>query len=215
MKGKVCPTCGTFNKLNNIICTGCGEDLLRVPVTDGGEAAKETVEPSEEIWKPSTYFRKCPRCQRVNPYHLNRCRCGTLLLTLPPYEEGKEEITGSEEKKRREERETLFLISEDGRFKLELHVGDELFLGRKETGADYFYAKTFVSGKHLKVRVNMNGVFVEHVGKTNPTLVNHIQIKPNTPYSISINDKISLGARPGQEFVAEAAYLKLVSKEEQ
>ena len=212
MKGKKCPSCGLFNQLNTIICTGCGEDLLRVPISDGEDIIVPKAEVEEEK-EPAVFFRKCPRCHKVSPYHLSRCECGYILLSLPPYEEGKEESIEQPVQEKKDEK-ILYLVSDDGRFKLPLHVGDEFVLGRKETGADYFYAKTFVSGRHLRVRVTEVGVFVEHIGKTNPTLVNQTEIKTNLPYSVSVNDWIVMGARWGQDHVYEAAYLKLVAKDD-
>ena len=215
MKGKKCPSCGTFNRINNIFCTGCGEDLLRVPISDGELSEEESIsaEPqTENVTECVTFQRKCPKCGKIQPYRMSRCDCGTLLLTQPPYEAPGEDtnVKTDEEIDPQGTENSYALVSEDGTYHLLLPSGADYLLGRKETGSEYLGQKSFVSGKHARIRVNEEGITIEHIGSTNPTLVNGAELKPKTPYSLSEGDRISLGARPGQEFVPEAAYLKLV-----
>lgn len=215
MKGKRCPSCGTFNRINSIFCTGCGEDLLRVPISDGELSEEESTLPkpqTETSPETVTFQRKCPKCGKIQPYRMSRCDCGTLLLTQPPYEApGEDTNVTTDEKIDPQRAESAYaLVSEDGTYRLDLPFGADYLLGRKETGSEYLGQKSFVSGKHARIRVSEEGIMIEHIGTTNPTLINGAELKPNTPYSLSEGDRISLGARPGQEFVPEAAYLKLV-----
>jgi hypothetical protein len=219
MKGKRCPSCGTFNQISSIICAGCKEDLLRVPISEGELSAlaeepvkKEEPAENEKDASAPAFCRRCPKCGKVSPYRVKSCDCGTLLITQPPFEP-KDEDSAEETKEENPGKETEFvLVSEDGRFTLPLTMGEDYILGRKATGAEYLSTKSYVSGRHLSVKVTEEGIVLEHVGSTNPTMVNGKELRPNTPYRISVNDKISLGAREGQEIVSEAAYFRLMKK---
>lgn len=262
MKGKKCPACGTFNRISNIICAECGEDLLRVPVTEGENARTEEFAkvaestsaedfvkaaertPEKDLVKaaesaptenPATettvtrFRRRCPRCNAVHPYQKSRCDCGMLLLTQPPFEEGDENYSSTftdnlsksrlqEEKAReenvreenvREEKVRFLLRSEDGRCEIKLTENADYFLGRKETGGEYLSQKSFVSSRHARIYLSEGEVILEHVGNTNPTLVNGREIAPNMPILLEPGDIVVFGARQNQDYQEMAAYFRL------
>ena len=230
MKGKKCPACGTFNKISNIICVGCGEDLLRIPVTEGENAraedfadnapAEKSVNAAESAPAATGFMRRCPRCNAVHPYQKSRCECGMLLLTQPPFEEGGGNLSNTvtedsfsksrlQEEKVREEKILFLLRSEDGRCEIKLTESADYFLGRKETAAEYLSQKSFVSSRHARIYLSEGEVILEHVGSTNPTLVNGSEIAPNTPILLEPGDLVVFGARQNQDYQEMAAYFRL------
>ena len=209
MKVKKCPACGTINRINNIICEGCAEDLLRVPVSEG-----ESLPVQEKNTDTPVFGRKCTRCGKIQPYQKSRCECGMLLLICPPYPAGNDENTADSLTDAISEpllsKQILFTLrSEDGRCEIPLYLKDNLTLGRKETGAEYLSDKSFVSSRHARIRITDGGVLLEHIGSTNPTLVNGKEIMPNVPILLEPGDLVVFGAREGQDYCNQAAYFRL------
>ncbi len=218
MKIKRCPSCGNANRISNIICAECGEDLLRVPISNATDSEAVGI---LNVTRPETeprFFRKCPKCGAVRPYSESRCECGMFLLTVPPFDASSQEESASNETARSEvapesqSGSSYFLRSEDGRCVIPLSEDSEYILGRRNTGSEYLAPKSFVSGAHAKIRVVYGDVILEHIGSTNPTMVNGNEITPNTPIVVEEGDLISLGARAGQGYTEEAAYFRLCRK---
>ena len=230
MKCKICPVCGKVNKVSAILCEGCSEDLMQVipslapegfvnpdPATPDSGVNREEDSTAQNCQVPNgpepddagnkagrtasgmRFGRKCPVCGKISPYREAKCSCGTLLLTAPPVK--------LEEKK---PAVIAILQSEDGKCRVSLTQNDERILGRKADGGEYLCEKPFVSANHLKVTVKDGEVYITHIGRTNPTLVNGRMIEPEKPFHLSEGDVIALGAREGQSMQSEAAYFSFM-----
>jgi hypothetical protein len=250
MKGKKCPACGTVNKISNIVCTSCKEDLLRVPVTECDAASRgaQTAQGASgaQGGVATGFQRKCPDCGKLWPYSKTRCECGKSLFTVPVYSKSESETpsedgeraasskeaagskeaaagrratasptdTGAAEKQKQPTsvgRYNFFLRSEDGKCEIPLPVGEEIIVGREGAGAEYLKDKAFVSSAHVKFTAYEEGIVIEHIGHTNPTQVNGIELEPNVPYQTQEGDLIVLGVRNKQGYHPSIAYFRLMS----
>ena len=224
MKCKKCPICGAENSIQMRICTSCGYSLLSVKVTNSQPAAVEkeqdqTKESSAEsiaeslsadVETPSSnstphgFMRQCPVCGKILPYSTQIC-CGQSLAGVPPYTPS--ECDNLEAK----EKPVLFMLrSEDGKSEIELSDGDDIIIGREATCADYLQPKCFVGRKQARIMVNDGCLMIEHVGTTNPTLVNQEPLILNKPRRINQHDLIILGAYPNQSPQRDAAYYRVI-----
>lgn len=216
MKGKKCPACGTVNKISNIVCTSCREDLLRVPVTECD--AKAGKAPGVQRGVATGFQRKCPDCGKLWPYSKSRCECGRSLFTVPVYATGDNSVTGEKTVTTEKQGQpttvgqyNFFLRSEDGKCEIPLPVGEEVIVGREGAGAEYLKEKSFVSSAHAKFTAYEEGIVIEHIGHTNPTQVNGVELEPNVPYQTQEGDLIVMGVRSNQGYHPNIAYFRLMS----
>ena len=247
MKGKKCPACGTVNKVSNIVCSACREDLLRVPVTEcdaapvgvtsraknGPEEASGAAGQGEAVKPGGGFQRKCPDCGKLWPYSKTRCECGRSLFTVPVYKRSEEPNSQETDAQAAEstpgetpvtdapsEQPTpvgeynYYLRSEDGKCEIPLPVGEEVIVGRSAAGAEYLKEKAFVSSEHAKFTAYEEGIVIEHIGHTNPTQVNGIELEPSVPYQTQAGDLIVMGVRNKQGYHPSIAYFRLMSTQQ-
>ena len=219
MKIKVCPVCGFYNPVKEQYCQSpnCGASLLNTEITDDRETASAPVQEGEPADKgtavgPGTY-RLCPECGCHVPPNTWKCgRCGCMLYGLPLVAEGK--CTENSEA-----HEPIFpdylLRSEDGRVSIPVHEGESVVVGREAAGAEYLADRFYVGRKHAKFHAAEGWVHITDMSSTNGTLVNGKALKADTPFKLSENDLISLGAKEGQEPLKNAAYFKLFKAEKE
>jgi pSer/pThr/pTyr-binding forkhead associated (FHA) protein len=69
---------------------------------------------------------------------------------------------------------------------------DDTIIGRGED-ADITIYDDKISSKHLHITVNENSVFVKDLDTSNGTLINGLEVKPNSKYEVSESDKIVIG----------------------
>ena len=244
MKGKKCPACGTVNKVSNIVCSACREDLLRVPVTEcdaaparasasrgGGSSSGQVA--GESAPAEGGFRRKCPDCGKLWPYSKTRCECGRSLFTVPVYKRSEkpnsQEMDAQAAESTPEETPVTdapgeqptpvgeynyYLRAEDGKCEIPLPVGEEVVVGRSAAGAEYLKEKAFVSSEHAKFTAYEEGIVIEHIGHTNPTQVNGIELEPNVPYQTQAGDLIVMGVRNHQGYHPSIAYFRLMSTQQ-
>lgn len=220
MKVKKCPCCGHANPPNELDCQGpccCGVSLLSVPITDNEEPTeKSTPEPVQEMPEPQNpgavpaqkakYFRICPTCHRHASPNTYKCEeCSRMLYGVPLVSSDTEETQPAQDRPPA----AYVLCSEDGRLSIQIHDGEMITVGREAAGSEYLSNKLYVGRKHMDVRLRDGIVYITDINKTNKTLVNGVAIRKNTPYKLSENDLISLGALEGQPPVHDAAYFRL------
>ena len=227
MKCKRCPVCGVENDIRKLTCE-CGHSLLSVRVTGSQIVTGTTdmqVQPQNAhdpavreamptgMATPATvsnqgvsqaFMKQCPVCGKIVPYNTPSC-CNRSLAGIPPYTPTRQEQPEEEDKC------IIYVLrSEDGKSKIELSEGDDVIIGREATGSDYLQTKHFVGRKQVRVSVNDGYLSIEHIGTTNPTLVNQEKLLPNTPRCINNNDLIVLGAHPNQSPQPDAAYYRVI-----
>lgn len=212
MKLKRCPVCGKTNPLSCRICTdnSCGTSLLNAEIIDAEKDNDRDVLPAEDIASdttdkltaPSLAMRKCPNCGRILPYKIKKCDCGASMIAVPP-------LASTPPATQSQDQYYFVLRSEDGKCELKLKDGDDIILGRNAACADYLSTKRFVSGNHARFRVSGRIITIEHIGRTNPTLVNEKIIELNAPYSLNDGDLVSMGAQPGQKISDLIGYFRI------
>ena len=219
------------------MCSACREDLLRVPVSECGEMVPQKTETSGVAEKPVAggvpsagsekegaetfggFKRKCPDCGKLWPYSRSRCDCGRSLLTVGVYKPEEDnasdkQIDAPTEQPTDVVLSRFYLRSEDGKCEIRLPLGEETIVGRSGAGADYLAEKAFVSSGHAKFTAYEEGIVIEHIGHTNPTQVNNIELERNIPYRIEPGDLIVMGARDRQGYHPSIAYFRLVEDAE-
>lgn len=222
MKIKVCPDCGHINPHNSLDCEKCGQNLNDVLPTDDSIITEqphsaETSIPEISVTEPVStkgtdkkpkVFRVCPKCGNHVPPNTYRCECGQMLHGIP--------LTASENVAPAVNKlsSVCFMFrSEDGRLTIHIPGDETVIIGREATGADYLANKLYVGRRHLQVNVRDGLVYITDISSTNPTLVNGIALKKDTPYKLSENDLVSLGAREKQAPVENAAYFRLIRED--
>ena len=194
--------------------TAAGESYATATKESPAMAAKE--DPATKGAEPElSYGRICPDCGKKWPYQQRKCDCGKNLFTVAPTSFTEEAKAGTlvaekETVSAVAESSRYLLRSEDGRCHVELRDGAQVILGRTGVAANYLSFKGFVSKEHLKIRRLGEEIVIEHIGSTNPTLVNGVELRRGEPYPVKEGDLISLGVYPGQEVVDEAAYFRVV-----
>lgn len=222
MKIKVCPDCGHINPHNSLDCEKCGQNLNDVLPTDDSIIIEQphsaetsvpeihvavSVTPKSADKKPKV-FRVCPKCGNHVQPNTYRCECGQMLHGIP--------LTASENVAPSVNKlpSACFMFrSEDGRLTIHIPGDETVTIGREATGADYLANKLYVGRRHLQVNVRDGLVYITDISSTNPTLVNGIALKKDTPYKLSENDLVSLGAREKQAPVENAAYFRLIRED--
>ena len=220
MKYRICPTCGHRNALSNKYCEQCdGESLLGLPIFDSEDIESSTSMESSAEQKSEDanlesaalrpkFVRVCPNCKKRHPYSSKTCDCGELLIAVLPT--ACDETSDYQIKQESDMKPTFLLRSEDGKSEIRLKDGDEIVLGRNASCAGYLEAKLFVSGEHAQLHVSGSSVTIEHIGRTNPTLVNGTMLARNSPYTLNDGDLIALGAQPEQGVHSYAAYYRFM-----
>ena len=141
-----------------------------------------------------SYGKICPECGKKWPYAQRKCDCGKNLMTVLPTsftEEAKAKIvtSGIQTEAAAPKSSCRYLLrSEDGRCHVELKDGGEVIIGRTGLAANYLSFKGFVSKEHLKVTRLGDEIVVEHIGSTNPTLVNGVELRRGEPNPESVAD---------------------------
>ena len=217
MKVKVCPVCKTLNPIRRQHCQAidCGANLMNAEITeateeepDSGQDMKAKNETEEDTPKKLEVFRICPDCgHHVFPNTWICDECGCKLYGVPLTEEKNRPQEQTEQVQRPAE---YMLRSEDGRFCIRIPEGESIIIGREAVGAEYLASKYYVGRKHLKIQADDGWIRLTDLLSTNGSLVNGRSVKTATPYKLSENDLISLGAREGQSLVENAAYFRLL-----
>ncbi len=222
MKIKICPVCGYMNPHNSLDCEQCDYNLNEVNTTDNSAISEqphsiETPIPESNAPEPGSsndtnkkpkVFRICPKCGNHVPPNTYRCECGQMLHGIP--------LTASENAASTVSKlpSVCFMLrSEDGRSTIHIPGDETVTIGREATEADYLANKLYVGRRHLQVNVRDGIVYITDISSTNPTLVNGTALKKDTPYKLSENDLISLGARENQAPVENAAYFRLIRED--
>ena len=117
--------------------------------------------------------------------------------TIPPYET--------------EEEITYILEALVGSFSYEVKAGSVL-IGREHEMKDYLSDKNYVSREHARLTMDSSGLFIEHIGKTNPTFVNNKAVKRKR---LQIGDVIGLAGiiESDGKYQKGAAYFKVCKKQ--
>lgn len=203
MKVKICPACGTVNDIRSRDCTKCGADLADVTPAEESEAAGKTAE--AEAPETLKEFRICPECGgRVPPNTWTCAACGGKTYGLPLEREG-QKTAGAAEK----ERPDYVLRSEDGQITIRVREGETVTVGREAAGADYLAGRLYVGRKHLQIEVRDGWITLTDLASRNGSLVNGKTVKAQTPFRLTDNDLISMGAREGQAPQDKAAYFRI------
>ena len=219
MKYKKCPVCGKMNLLRSKNCTNevCGTSLMNAEIvnsetekTQGASMPAQVPDISTDNRKqPSLAVRQCPDCGRVLPYRIKKCECGASLIAVPPMASD-----SPAPKPVASQPESCYAFrSEDGKCEIPLRDGEDIILGRDAICADYLSTKRFVSGSHARIRVLGSNLTIEHIGKTNPTLVNGVKIERESPYSLNEGDLVAMGAQPGQGVCDSVGYFRVIRKQ--
>ena len=220
---KICPHCGHINPYYSSECEDCNADLIDVPISEAQATQPEPDDltnsqdpstldgPSELELKPepsvepqpksfSKPMRYCPKCGREYPFSFSKCEdCGSHLLIRS---------------KKQDALKRLIIRSEDGMAELELEEGTNAVIGRAEKLAKYLEEKTYVSGRQIRITVESGLVYIEHIGKTNPTLIGDHELEYGKPYMVKPGELITLGGRIGQGYSPKVGYFRIVEGED-
>jgi len=218
MNVKICPICETLNEEAASFCQKCGQDLFDIDPVDENQqgnckskdAEEEEVASKESPEKEAAplarkLLKQCPACGNKYPFSRQKCpKDNTYLVMLRNFEnKANSEVEGMNMER------SVTLVAEDCPFELKLCGEGKRTIGREAEGAEYLGNKMYVGREHAVVLLQRNGVFIEHISKSNPTLVNGKAIERNMPFEIHNGDVIALGACEGQTAVTNAAYFKI------
>lgn len=217
---KLCPGCGRKNPPLASICE-CEFDLYSVPVTkegdtpprrrsaqpapvgDGAAAAAPASPAAAPAASPAAPaapaknrpVRRCGSCGELNPLIQMRCqKCGAdISMAIPTVVSAanwKVQIRG-------------------GQDSLSFSDGDRYTVGRNSSLSCSLMSSGFVSGQHIELFCEGEKLFVTHLSRTNPTLVNGRDISQAAGgrAELAPGDIICMGGRPGQGDTPMAGYL--------
>lgn len=204
---KKCPSCSHLNPSSAFACENCDIELPAsslTPVDVLPESHFQDTSVNENSNKEAVQqeaYKRCPKCNNIYPYSVNKCSCGYSLQAEAPVFLNKAQV-----------KQTSYSIrSEDGYATLDIQPGQEYILGSEAELSQYLAMKTYVSRQHATLSYLGGHLRIKHIGHTNPTLINGNEIEYEKLYTLLPGDKIALGARKGQGIVAKAAYFKVIA----
>lgn len=184
-KYKICPVCQTKNSPAVLECIECGNDLMGVRIVDDShdEKSRLSVTSTQTDEKNNEPVRICD-CGQVNKASTRKCiRCGEDISDVIPMIRDGDDCA----------RDNFSIKSIDGSVTLSLKCPSEHFIGRECELSEYLRSKSYVSRKHAKIVVAIDGVFIENISKANGTYVNNKKIDDNMSVKLTIGDEIGLG----------------------
>lgn len=218
MKVKLCPNCEAKNDLMAYSCKECNYDLFDVDPVDeiqlketaSHETEKtnydsEAVRAQEESLLTRKLLKQCPTCGSKYPFSKQKCPKDDTYLEMVRSTEPQLNIGTVKKSADR----IVTITAEDSPFELKLCGLGKRIIGREGEGAEYLDNKMYVGREHAVIILQENGIFIEHISRSNPTLVNGRAIEKNKPFELHDGDTIALGACEGQTAVQYAAYFRI------
>jgi len=196
-----CPECGFENPEGLKYCENCGAELPQVAVAEEEESVGEKI--------------KCPHCGNLNDPNNKVCFvCG---MPLGAEQKPAEPVTEPEQPPAEAEAPKPTVTPAPppaailGKVKLVVEQGmvigkqfllndPEILIGRLDEEDNIFpdidltdQDEGYVSRSHAKIEIKEDKMFITHLSKTNPTLLNKKPIPENTPTEFKVGDTIKVG----------------------
>lgn len=176
MENQICSLCGEENSIGAKICANCGCYF--------GHLALEKVD-SDNNWKIV-----CPVCK--NEYFVSE---KTEKIEMCKYcydDEDKRKIANCNAVKV-SKRSKDFLVLFERRTKKKIEILEDGIIGREgDIDQDFFSTNMYISSEHCRVTNEKGQWKIEHLSRTNRTLINGINLLRDTKMTIKNNDVLRL-----------------------
>ncbi len=199
---RICPACGTKNKLDAWECKSCGVDITNVPPVDEKDDRNKGTSSDKLI-------RACPnpKCGYENPSCEIRCsKCGENIDTIEPHPPAQSNPSDSSSEflqsatapihhpqSAETTLECLQLSCHDGTI---ISCGNDEIIGREGTVmVEYFDRFTTISRKHARIILKAGKWHVIDLNSANGTFLNEARLTPMTEYPLKENDHLRFSSK--------------------